>query len=165
MYFKEFSCKTAENMQARCVPRFIQCFPNRKRLLQHGLRQFFCLERRTPCERRRREQERAAKPPDGASREAASARARSVGELLARTAAFVGVGYIAGELKAAVCEKAEQIKSAHLARERRASLPPLARRAPRLSQCRQSPFSPQNAANTTTAISAEHKSAHSAKTR
>ena len=22
MYFKEFSCKTAENMQARCVPRF-----------------------------------------------------------------------------------------------------------------------------------------------
>ena len=26
MYFKEFSCKMAENMQARCVPRFIQCF-------------------------------------------------------------------------------------------------------------------------------------------
>ena len=28
MYFKEFSCNQAENMQARCVPRFIQCFPN-----------------------------------------------------------------------------------------------------------------------------------------
>ncbi len=28
MYFKEFSCKMAENMQARCVPRFIQCFHN-----------------------------------------------------------------------------------------------------------------------------------------
>ena len=27
MYFKEFSCNQAENMQARCVPRFIQCFP------------------------------------------------------------------------------------------------------------------------------------------
>ena len=26
MYFKEFSCNQAENMQARCVPRFIQCF-------------------------------------------------------------------------------------------------------------------------------------------
>ena len=26
MYFEEFSCKMAENMQARCVPRFIQCF-------------------------------------------------------------------------------------------------------------------------------------------
>ena len=26
MYFKEFSCNMAENMQARCVPRFIQCF-------------------------------------------------------------------------------------------------------------------------------------------
>ncbi len=26
MYFKEFSCNPAENMQARCVPRFIQCF-------------------------------------------------------------------------------------------------------------------------------------------
>ena len=26
MYFKEFSCKITENMQARCVPRFIQCF-------------------------------------------------------------------------------------------------------------------------------------------
>ncbi len=26
MYFKEFSCKMAENMQARCVPRFIQRF-------------------------------------------------------------------------------------------------------------------------------------------
>ncbi len=26
MYFKEFSCKMVENMQARCVPRFIQCF-------------------------------------------------------------------------------------------------------------------------------------------
>ncbi len=26
MYFKEFSCNIAENMQARCVPRFIQCF-------------------------------------------------------------------------------------------------------------------------------------------
>ena len=24
MYFKEFSCDLAENMQARCVPRFIQ---------------------------------------------------------------------------------------------------------------------------------------------
>ncbi len=28
MYFKEFSCNQTENMQARCVPRFIQCFPN-----------------------------------------------------------------------------------------------------------------------------------------
>ena len=28
MYFKEFSCNPAENMQARCVPRFIQCFHN-----------------------------------------------------------------------------------------------------------------------------------------
>ncbi len=28
MYFKEFSCKITENMQARCVPRFIQCFHN-----------------------------------------------------------------------------------------------------------------------------------------
>ena len=27
MYFKEFSCKITENMQARCVPRFIQRFP------------------------------------------------------------------------------------------------------------------------------------------
>ena len=27
MYFKKFSCNMAENMQARCVPRFIQCFP------------------------------------------------------------------------------------------------------------------------------------------
>ena len=26
MYFKEFSCNQAENMQARCVPRFIQRF-------------------------------------------------------------------------------------------------------------------------------------------
>ena len=26
MYFKEFSCKITENMQARCVPRFIQRF-------------------------------------------------------------------------------------------------------------------------------------------
>ncbi len=26
MYFKEFSCNPAENMQARCVPRFIQRF-------------------------------------------------------------------------------------------------------------------------------------------
>ena len=31
MYFKEFSCNQAENMQARCVPRFIQRFL-RKRL-------------------------------------------------------------------------------------------------------------------------------------
>ena len=163
MYFKEFSCKTAENMQARCVPRFIQCFPNRKRLLQHGLRQFFCLEGRTPCERRRREQERAAKPPDGASREAASARARSAGELLVRTAAFVGVGYIAGELKAAVCKKAEQTKSARLARERRASLPPLARRAPRLSQCLCSSLSSQNAAGAALAELAGDKSANPGK--
>ena len=28
MYFKEFSCNQAENMQARCVPRFIQRFRN-----------------------------------------------------------------------------------------------------------------------------------------
>ena len=28
MYFKEFSCNQAENMQARCVPRFIQRFLN-----------------------------------------------------------------------------------------------------------------------------------------
>ena len=28
MYFKEFSCKVAENMQARCVSRFSQCFLN-----------------------------------------------------------------------------------------------------------------------------------------
>ena len=28
MYFKEFSCNQAENMQARCMPRFIQRFPN-----------------------------------------------------------------------------------------------------------------------------------------
>ena len=27
MYFKEFSCNQVENMQARCVPRFIQRFP------------------------------------------------------------------------------------------------------------------------------------------
>ena len=27
MYFKEFSCNPAENMQARCVPRFIQRVP------------------------------------------------------------------------------------------------------------------------------------------
>ena len=27
MYFKEFSCNQAENMQARCMPRFIQRFP------------------------------------------------------------------------------------------------------------------------------------------
>ena len=26
MYFKEFSCNKTENMQARCVPRFIQRF-------------------------------------------------------------------------------------------------------------------------------------------
>ena len=26
MYFKEFSCNQAENMQARCVPRFVQRF-------------------------------------------------------------------------------------------------------------------------------------------
>ncbi len=26
MYFKEFSCNLAENMQVRCVPRFIQRF-------------------------------------------------------------------------------------------------------------------------------------------
>ncbi len=26
MYFKEFSCNQAENMQVRCVPRFIQRF-------------------------------------------------------------------------------------------------------------------------------------------
>ena len=30
MYFKEFSCNQAENMQARCVPRFIQRFLRRK---------------------------------------------------------------------------------------------------------------------------------------
>ncbi len=30
MYFKEFSCNQAENMQARCVPRFIQRFLNTK---------------------------------------------------------------------------------------------------------------------------------------
>ncbi len=29
MYFKEFSCNQAENMQARCVPRFIQRFPKK----------------------------------------------------------------------------------------------------------------------------------------
>ena len=28
MYFKEFSGNRAEKMQARCVPRFIQRFPN-----------------------------------------------------------------------------------------------------------------------------------------
>ena len=28
MYFKEFSCNKTENMQARCVPRFIQRFPS-----------------------------------------------------------------------------------------------------------------------------------------
>ena len=28
MYFKEFSCNKTENMQVRCVPRFIQCFLN-----------------------------------------------------------------------------------------------------------------------------------------
>ena len=28
LYFKEFSCNLAENMQARCVPRFIQRFLN-----------------------------------------------------------------------------------------------------------------------------------------
>ena len=27
MYFKEFSCNKTENMQVRCVPRFIQRFP------------------------------------------------------------------------------------------------------------------------------------------
>ena len=31
MYFKEFSCNHAENMQARCVPRFILCFPRLQR--------------------------------------------------------------------------------------------------------------------------------------
>ena len=30
MYFKEFSCNKTENMQVRCVPRFIQRFPNEK---------------------------------------------------------------------------------------------------------------------------------------
>ena len=33
MYFKEFSCKITENIQARCVPRFIQCFPRLKTAL------------------------------------------------------------------------------------------------------------------------------------
>ena len=28
MYFKEFSCNKTENMQVRCVPRFIQRFLN-----------------------------------------------------------------------------------------------------------------------------------------
>ena len=31
MYFKEFSCNPAENMQARRVPRFIQRFLNQKK--------------------------------------------------------------------------------------------------------------------------------------
>ena len=30
MYFKEFSSNQAENMQARCVPRFIQRFLSKK---------------------------------------------------------------------------------------------------------------------------------------
>ena len=31
MYFKEFSCNKTENMQVRCVPRFIQRFLRQRR--------------------------------------------------------------------------------------------------------------------------------------
>ena len=36
MYFKEFSCNQSENMQARCVPRFIQRFLKQERGLPCG---------------------------------------------------------------------------------------------------------------------------------
>ncbi len=34
MYFKEFSCNKTENMQVRCVPRFIQRFLSTKKRKQ-----------------------------------------------------------------------------------------------------------------------------------
>ena len=41
MYFKEFSCNMTENMQARCVPRFIQCFL----ITKNGRRGYFSLDK------------------------------------------------------------------------------------------------------------------------
>ena len=92
MYFKEFSCNQAENMQARCMPRFIQHFPNFYGKLTA------CSVSCAPFlrgEEARRERSgvgrhAAAQPPHGEARSASNALCMGRGVL--RSGEYAGVG-------------------------------------------------------------------------